>query len=226
MEPTNTQWRKREREVMIPLTQDELLERGSNVAKLWSDARAIETALKAYSKIEKGKIEELEQIINKDLKCIETGKEPRTLEVDEKLDFAASLVEYFLDGVKVDERTMDAAERQLGFELVPGNKAEEPDDGLSPQTVFELFPTPKEMPAVAVDGPAPAPDETEPAPANLVGKIETVLPTSRVVPEGVTRLERETIDDKGRIIRSSTEVVTVKSREQETREKIIGGGAD
>lgn len=196
--PNNIETREVESSVAFPLTEAELMEKGRNVAQLYAQARTLEDALKAYSKGEKAKIEEIEIEIAAQLKCISTGKEERVMNVIEERDFGQSTVKLFYLGDKLQERTMDPAERQMGFELVkaepkaiaPGDDLDE--NGMTKQTVFELFPQagqPGDIPIM----PSQERDPADTAPIRQLGTIEGIAPSaSAPLPAGV---QAQVIDD-------------------------------
>ncbi len=150
------EWSDKEREILVLLSQTEIVTKAKRISEIHAEIQAIDNDMKRIVKGKKGRMEELRSELASALRAVTINREPRTVMVKEMLDYKRCVVETWFHDEKVDERTMDPAERQLAiddaikpkvrkakqnaFDFQPGDQTagtdkDEEDDELSPQIV-------------------------------------------------------------------------------------------
>lgn len=218
----DVEWNDREREIQVTLTTEEVLFKAHRVSAIHAEINALDSDMKRIVKAKRGRMEELRSELATSLHAISTNKEPRTVMVKEMLDYKTCRVETWFDGDKVEERTMEPAERQLGIDqAIEGMKKvkkpkqdafafkagdETAENSISPQVVDESHLDEKGSSSGG-----------EPLPTEGGEPVSTELLTSPP-PAGVERLVYEGVDEKtGATIRRVTDVVTTETDAERKR---------
>ncbi len=102
-------------------TEDEIKELGKSLAKVFSDHSEAEARLKSVSTQIKAEITALEGAMTLSSEKIRSGYEHRNIDCKKEFDYRLGTVTITrIDtGEVVEERPMDAEEKQRKFELVP-----------------------------------------------------------------------------------------------------------
>lgn len=100
------------RELEFKLNDHEFTEKAHALADLHGKITSLDEELKGHKKRLGDQIKAHETEIEKICRTIEAGVEIRSVECDFKKNFETNTVEYYFEGKLVDERAMEAHERQ------------------------------------------------------------------------------------------------------------------
>ncbi len=112
--------KKTQREILLPLTEKEMIERGSEAAVLKGESNEIQlkiNGLKEELKKHKETINAKESAIDELLFDIKRGKKKITCEVTEVVVTNEQMIKYYLNGEVVDERPMTSGDYQTEMDL-------------------------------------------------------------------------------------------------------------
>lgn len=115
------------REVEFSLAEGEIVEKAMRVASLSKQVDALEAEFKEIAKAHRGRVAELERQVRQELAVIMARKESRTVECEIEKDFDKNVVRYLHNALVVEERVMEAHERQDEMDL-EGTKADDDVD--------------------------------------------------------------------------------------------------
>lgn len=100
------------REIEFKLTEAEFSTKAHELAGFHAQITELEEELKGHKKRLGDQIKNFQKDISQICKEIETGTAIRSVECEFKKKFETNVVEYYHEGILVDERTMEAHERQ------------------------------------------------------------------------------------------------------------------
>lgn len=100
------------RDLVFDLTDPEYVEKGKLAGQQRRALVVIEDQLEGAKKQAKLDTERAESALNLTLHVLASGKEARSVECIERKDFGLGKVEYYFDGVCMEERPLEPHERQ------------------------------------------------------------------------------------------------------------------
>lgn len=107
------------REIRVKLSDYEVLERSRKLAEAMASLQAAEEEQKQLVQQFKSKISEQKLEITRLREVVRSGKENQNREVEMNREFEKNRVIYVLNGEIVDERVMEARERQMELDEPP-----------------------------------------------------------------------------------------------------------
>lgn len=121
------------REIRIKLSDYEVLERSRKLAEAMASLQAAEEEQKQFVQQFKSKVSEQKLEITRLREVVRSGKENQNREVEMKKEFEKNRVIYILNGEIVDERVMEARERQMELDEPPIHDPGEQEESENPR---------------------------------------------------------------------------------------------
>ena len=127
----DTETKRINKELPIPLTEQEFSERGKELAEAHKEYGSLEREFKAVKKDWAAKLGSKEEHVSQLAGVIRDGFERRIVECEVVLDFTSNEVRYVYQGNVIETRAMTAEERQQGFAFDASVIRRTPDEVLA-----------------------------------------------------------------------------------------------